>query len=367
MSNTVIPFGALSDDERWAAVRDRDERYDGDFVYGVTSTGIYCRPSCGSRKPGRDRVRYFETPPEAEDHGFRPCRRCRPGLNGPSRNDQSVEHARRYLTERLDEPVTLAELAAAVGLSATHLHRVFKKAVGLTPREYQDALRMDRFKGEVRDGRTVSRATFEAGFGSSRALYDKADQGLGMTPGAYRAGGKGITIQMRTARTPVGVLLLAATRRGVCFVSLGDSEQEVESQLRGEYPSARVVRDEGRLATWVDAILAEIGGMPDETAVPLDVAGTEFQKCVWRAIRSIPRGETRTYGQIAESLGNGRAARAVAGACAANQVALFVPCHRVVRANGDPGGYRWGRARKERLLRLEGRSEAQGQGSDPVR
>jgi AraC family transcriptional regulator of adaptative response/methylated-DNA-[protein]-cysteine methyltransferase len=367
MSNTVTPFGALSDEARWAAVRDRDARYYDDFVYAVTSTGIYCRPSCGSRKPRRDRVRYFATPPEAEDEGFRPCRRCRPAHDGPSRNAQTVEHAREYLTEHLNRPVTLAELADEVGLSATHLHRVFSEAVGLTPREYQDALRIDRFKGEVRDGRTVSRATFEAGFGSSRALYDKADQGLGMTPGAYRAGGKGITIQTRTARTPVGVLLLAATRRGVCFVSLGDSEQDVESQLRSEYPSARVERDDGRLATWVDAILAEIRGMPDETDVPLDLPGTEFQKCVWRAIRSIPRGETRTYSQVAESLGKPRAARAVAGACSANQIALFVPCHRVVRANGDPGGYRWGRSRKEQLLRLEGRSDAHGQGLDSVR
>jgi AraC family transcriptional regulator of adaptative response/methylated-DNA-[protein]-cysteine methyltransferase len=310
---------------------------------------------------------YFADATEAEADGFRPCKRCRPDLRGPSRSAQTVEHARQYLTKHLDEPVTLADLAEEVGLSGTHLHRVFKKAVGLTPREYQDAMRMDRFKGEVRDGRTVSRAIFEAGFGSSRALYDKADQGLGMTPGAYRAGGKGITIQMRVARMPVGVLLLAATRRGVCFVSLGDSEREVESQLRDEYPNATVVDDDGRLARWIDAILAEIRGMPDEAEVPIDLVGSEFQKCVWRAIRSIPRGETRTYGEVAESLGNPRAARAVAGACAANRIALFVPCHRVVRGNGDAGGYRWGRARKERILRLEEASAAHGAASERVR
>jgi AraC family transcriptional regulator of adaptative response/methylated-DNA-[protein]-cysteine methyltransferase len=361
------PLDALCDVERWAVVRDRDERYDGAFIYGVTSTGIYCRPSCGSRRPRRDRVMYFAGPTEAEADGFRPCKRCRPNVKGPSQSARTVEHARQYLTEHLDEPVTLAELAEEMGLSVTHLHRVFKKTVGLTPREYQDAVRMDRFKGEVREGRTVSRATFEAGFGSSRALYDKAIQGLGMTPGAYRAGGRGITIRMRVARTPVGVLLLAATRTGVCFVSLGDSEREVENQLRGEYPNATVVDDDGRLAMWIDAIVAEIRGMPDEADVPIDLVGTEFQKCVWRAIRSIPRGETRTYGEVAKCLGNPRAARAVAGACAANRIALFVPCHRVVRGNGDPGGYRWGRARKERILDLEKANPAHGAGSDRVR
>lgn len=342
-----------AEDRKWRAVVDRDAEHDGSFVYAVTSTGIYCNPSCASRKPRRDRVRYYETPKVAEAHGFRACKRCRPNSSGPPPIDRMIELVRRYITEHLDQPLTLDSLADTVGLSPTHLHRTFTRSVGLTPKEFQDALRMDRFKGEVRRGRTVSRATFEAGFGSSRAVYDKAEQALGMTPGAYRRGGEGTAIGFRTAETPVGVLLLAATEKGVCFVTLGDSEEEVENLLRVEYRRARIHRDDGTLSRWTEAIVSELNGDPPQTDVPCELVGTEFQKRVWRAIRSIPRGETRSYGEVAESMGQPGAARAVAAACGANRIALIVPCHRVVRANGDPGGYRWGRERKEQILRLE--------------
>jgi AraC family transcriptional regulator, regulatory protein of adaptative response / methylated-DNA-[protein]-cysteine methyltransferase len=357
------PFAELTASQRWAVVRDRDERYDTEFVYGVTSTGIYCRPTCGSRRPRPERIRYFEDPSEAEDRGFRACKRCKPKVDAPSPVAEAVEKACRFLEARLDEPVTLPILADAVGLSVSHLHRVFTKAVGLTPREYQDALRMHRFKEEVRGGRTVSRAAFEAGFGSSRALYDKAGQGLGMTPAAYRAGGKGVAIGFGTAETPVGWLLLASTRRGVCFVSLGDSEQDLRTRLSEEYPRATLVRDAEGVERWIAAILSELDGTPGDAEIPLDLTGTEFQKSVWRAIRSIPRGETRSYRQVASSIGSPGAARAVAGACAANRIALIVPCHRVVRADGHPGGYRWGPERKARMLRIEDTGDGRGAGS----
>lgn len=265
----------------------------------------------------------------------------------------AVRRARDHLEEHLDDEVTLETLARVVGMSPSHLHRTFVRAMGLTPKAYQDALRMERFKRVVRNGHTVSRATFEAGFGSSRALYDKADAGLGMSPASYRKGGMGATIRYGTARTPLGTLLVAGTERGICSVAMGDGRDVLVESLLQEYPRAELRSDADAVSPWLGAIVEHLEGGRSLSDLPLDVAATEFQRRVWQALRDIPRGETRSYGEVAEAVGRPGAARAVAGACAANPVALIVPCHRVVRADGSPGGYRWGLERKKRLLDRE--------------
>ncbi|HEU5171603.1 MAG TPA: bifunctional DNA-binding transcriptional regulator/O6-methylguanine-DNA methyltransferase Ada [Gemmatimonadales bacterium] len=343
-------------DESWRAVTERDARFDGRLVYAVRTTGVYCRPSCGSRRPRRDNVVFFPAPEAAEAAGFRPCRRCHPRDTRAGGDADAVLRACRLLDDRLEQPPALRALGAAVGMSPWHLQRRFKQIVGVSPRNYVEARRAERLREGLRKGHTVSRAVYGAGYGSGRPVYERNRGLLGMTPATYRRGGRGVAISWTVAASPLGRLLVAATERGVCAVRLGDADPALEQSLRREFPEADLHRDEGPLAAWVDAILQYLSGAAPRVDVPLDVRATAFQWRVWEALRAIPRGDTRTYGEIARAVGAPRGARAVARACASNPVAIVVPCHRVIRGDGEPGGYRWGVERKKALLEIERKS-----------
>ena len=342
-------------DEAWRAVEQRDARFDGRFVYAVQSTRIYCRPSCPSRRPARERVSFYSAPAAAEQAGFRACRRCHPREAGLAPNAVAVERARAHIETHPDETLTLAALAAAVGVSPFHLQRTFKRLIGVSPREYQGALRVTRLKSRLRSGDTVSRATYEAGFGSSSRVYEQSDEQLGMTPAAYRRGGAGMHIDYTIVDTPFGRLLVGATERGVCAVAFGDSDDSLVRALHHDFPNAAIARGDNAHRDWVAAIVEHVGQGTGEAHVPLDVSGTLFQQRVWALLRKIPRGRTRSYSEIAAALDSPRATRAVARACASNRVAIVIPCHRVVRNDGSLGGYRWGVGRKQRLLESERR------------
>ena len=337
----------------WRAITARDARYDGRFVYGVSSTGIFCRPSCPSRRPRRDRIRLFADPAAARGGGFRPCKRCLPASDAPSPIQTAIARATDYLGAHSGERVTLAALAGEVGLSPSHLQRAFKRTVGVSPREYQDALRQRRFVQRLRAGDTVSRATYEAGYGSSSRVYGRREVRAGLTPAVYRRRAAGRHVQFATVAVPLGRLLVAFTDAGVCAVELGDDDAALERALRADFANATISRAPGRANSWVRAIAGQAQGRPPSAAVPLDVQGTAFQWKVWKTLQRIPLGQTQSYGEVARAVGRPRAARAVANACARNPVALVVPCHRVVRSDGEPGGYRWGATRKEQLLRRE--------------
>jgi AraC family transcriptional regulator of adaptative response/methylated-DNA-[protein]-cysteine methyltransferase len=358
------PLQGAEAERAWAAVLARDAAWDGRFVYAVASTGVYCRPSCAARRPRRDRVAFFAEPAAAEAAGYRSCRRCRPRERGGSGAERQVAAARAYLASHLDETVTLERLGREVGLSPYHLQRTFKRLLGLTPKDYVLALRAERLKQRLKEGDDVTTATYEAGYGAGSRLYEQSDARLGMTPGTFRRGGRGAHIRYALAAAPLGRLLVAATERGICAIRLGDDDRELAAGLGRDYPQARLepVAAGDPLAGWLEAILASLsppaGAPPAPLAdLPLDVRATAFEWRVWRELQRIPRGATRSYGEVAAALGQPTAARAIARACAANRVALVVPCHRVVRADGDPGGYRWGAERKRRLLEGE-RAEA---------
>jgi AraC family transcriptional regulator of adaptative response/methylated-DNA-[protein]-cysteine methyltransferase len=351
---------AIADADRaWAAVAARDASWDGRIVYAVTSTGIYCRPSCASRRPRRERVSFFADVAAAEAAGYRACLRCSPRDAGAPPAERQVAAARDYLAAHLDETVTLEQLGREVGASPYHLQRTFKRLLGVTPKDYVLALRAERLKTRLREGDDVTTATYEAGYSTGSRLYEQSNARLGMTPGTFRRGGRGEHIRFAVAASPLGQLLVAATERGICAVRLGDDTPALADGLRRDYPQASLepVEDGDPLAEWVAAIVASLAAPdpgPALARLPLDVRATAFEWRVWRELQRIPRGATRSYGEVAAALGAPTAARAVARACAANRVALIVPCHRVVRADGDLGGYRWGVERKRRLLAGEG-------------
>lgn len=352
--STQQQIGRGSEDVYWRSTLARDPAADGMFVYAVRSTGIYCRPSCPSRKPGRNNVQFFRGPEAAERAGFRPCRRCRP--RDAAQADPGLDVVRQachYLDEHKDDRLSLTDLGRRVGVSPHRLLRTFKRIVGITPREYAEARRLDRLKGRLREGDSVTRALYDAGYGSSSRLYERAQARLGMTPGVYRRGGQGMRIEYATADCPFGRLLVAATERGVCAVYFGDTDRALEASLSREYPSAEIRRGENGAARWIGAILRHLEGKQPHLDLPTDVKATAFQQRVWQQLRAIPYGETRTYREIAERIGAPRAARAVGRACATNPVSVVVPCHRAVREDGGLGGYRWGMNRKEHLLAHE--------------
>lgn len=358
MSATILSGRTMIDEtSAWDAVLGRDTRRDGQFVYAVASTGVYCRPSCPSRRPRRDNVRFFTQPDEAERAGFRACRRCHP-RDSAAPEARLVERACAWLDAHLDEPVTLEDLGRAVGVSPWHLQRTFKRLTGLSPKEMVRARRMERLKERLQQGDDVAAATYEAGFGSGSRVYERSDARLGMTPATYRRGGAGMRIRFATADSPLGLLLVGVTERGVCAVALGDSEEALAADLRREYPRAEIERanthednpGEDELGQRIAAVLGYLEGTSPHLSLPVDVQATAFQERVWKALQEIPSGETRTYGEIAAALGQPQAARAVAQACATNPVALVIPCHRVVRGDGESGGYRWGAERKSRIL-----------------
>ena len=343
----------LSDTQCWNAVLARDRNFDGRFYFGVVTTGVYCRPSCPSRLPLRRNVRFFPLPAAAEQAGLRPCLRCRPleDLAAP------IQDLCRYIESHCDQRLSLATLAARAGLSRFHLQRTFKAAVGLTPKQYQEAHRVARLKNQLRQAKDVTEAVYEAGFGSGSRVYERADSRLGMTPGQYRQGGNGTAITHATFESPVGLLMVGATDRGLCFVQFGETEEQLLDALRQEYPSATLepMRDPAPEAfrQWVEALAAHLAGAAPVLNLPLDIQATAFQMRVWDYLRTIPYGTVQSYGEVARGVGRPSAVRAVARACAANRVALVIPCHRVIRGTGEAGGYRWGLARKQALLEQE--------------
>jgi AraC family transcriptional regulator, regulatory protein of adaptative response / methylated-DNA-[protein]-cysteine methyltransferase len=333
----------------WEAVLTKDARMDGVFYYAVTSTGVYCRPSCPSRLPRRANVLFFPEADAAEQAGYRACRRCTPraDLLAP------IKRAGRYIEQHLDERLTLQDLAARAGLSPSYFQRKFKAAFGLSPHEYAEACRTRQLKSELRNGAAVTDAIYGAGYGSSSRVYERSDARIGMTPAAYRSGGRGTRIDYAVAESPLGRMLVAATGRGVCAIRFGDADAELEAGLRAEFPAAEIRRNKAAVRRWIEALLHHLRGPEIPLELPLDIRATAFQKKVWDHLRGIPAGKTESYREVAEAIGEPRAVRAVAGACAANPVAVAIPCHRVVRSDGEAGGYRWGAERKELLLGRE--------------
>lgn len=343
----------------WQAVLGRDGRYDGVFVYVVRSTGIYCRPSCPSRRPRRDNVQFFAQSALAEQAGFRACQRCHPDKAVPDEPHLALmREICRYLAEHRERAPTLIELAHQFNLSPYHLQRTFKRIVGVTPRQYAAAYRLERFKAHLKNGETVTNALYEAGYPSSSSVYAQVSDQFGMTPTVYQRGGHRMHISYTMATCPLGFLLVAATERGICAVRLGDSETELEATLHSEFPTATIRRNDTDLGQWVSALLEYLQGERPHLELSLDIQATAFQRRVWEVLRAIPYGSTRSYRAIAEAMGQPTAARAVAHACATNPVALVIPCHRVVREDGNLGGYRWGVARKRALLAQESRSSS---------
>jgi len=338
----------------WRAVARRERGSDGRFVFAVTSTGIYCRPSCPARQPRRENIVFFATPAAAERAGYRSCLRCRPAQAAPP--DAAAAAALRsclLIESNPWERPTLASLADAVGLSPYHLQRTFKRVVGLSPRQYAEAARLERFKALLRKGDSVTSAIYEAGYGSSSRLYEKSNRGLGMTPAIMRKRGEGMEIRYAVVDCALGRLLVAATEKGVCEVCLGSADAPMVSALRADYGAARITEDGKRLRRHAGAIVRYLEGRDRRLDLPVDLSGTVFQRRVWQALRAIPYGRTLTYREIAMSLGLPRAARAVGRACATNRAAVVIPCHRAVGEDGKLRGYRWGIARKAALLEME--------------
>ena len=350
----------LMDEVRWQAVLAREICANEGFVYAVRSTGIYCRPSCPSRRPGRQQVIFFSLPETAERAGFRACRRCRPReVNAGNPAIDKVREICRTIDAHPEETLSLHDLATQVGGSPYHLQRTFKRVMGITPRQYADARRVSRLKNNLKEKTNVTEAMYEAGYGSSRSLYERAPAELGMTPGTYARGGTGALIRYTILQCPVGPagslgrLLLAATERGVCRVTMGDSDDALESGLRAEYPAAEIRRGGTGLKEWGASVLRHLDGDQPQLNLPMDLKATAFQRKVWEALKSIPYGKTRSYGEVARAIGQPKAARAVGHACGTNPVAVLIPCHRVIQQNGSLGGYGWGLDRKRALLAKE--------------
>ena len=343
----------MGDDERWAAVCTRSHAADGEFYYSVRSTGVYCRPSCPSRRPHRANVAFHASSRETEAAGFRPCLRCRP-LDPPlaERQAAAVAHACRLIDQAAEAP-DLDTLARACGMSRFHFHRVFKAHTGITPKAYADARRAGRLQRELAQAPTVTAAAYDAGFNSSGRFYAASNGVLGMTPRRYRAGGSGESIHFAVAGCSLGALLVASTGKGICALLLGDDPEPLVRDLQERFPNAELVGAEPGFERTVAQVVAFVEAPRIGLDLPLDVRGTAFQQRVWQALRQIPPGRTVSYAELAERLGMPKAARAVAGACAANPVAIAIPCHRVVRIGGANSGYRWGVERKRALLELE--------------
>ncbi len=343
----------LNAEQCWTALTQREAEADGTFFYSVRTTGVYCRPGCASRLPRRENIAFHETAAAAEAAGFRPCKRCRPDEGSPTdRHVAAVDRACALIRGR-DSLPSLKDLAAAAGVSRFHFHRVFKQITGTTPHEWGKAYRLGRFADRLDAGEGVAEATYGAGFGASSRAYEDAAGGLGMTPAARRHGGRGETIRFTTVRTPLGWALVAATKRGICMTALGDAAEALEAELRRRFPAALIWPADAALSAWAEQIVHFVTRPEAQPDLPLDIRGTAFQAMVWRALQKIPPGRTTTYAEIAAALQRPTAVRAVARAIASNNLAMLVPCHRVIRSDGDISGYRWGVERKRALLARE--------------
>ena len=352
--NEPEPIAYSTDDARWAALERRDPAADGHFVYSVRTTGVYCRPACGARLPRRDNVRFHETWQDAERAGFRSCRRCSPREASPTRRlAAAVTEACRFIEASPGIPSSAA-LAERAGMSRSHFARIFERATGLTPRAYAGGVRASRAREEVKRAPTVTAAIHRAGYGSSGRFYEAAPRELGMTPTQLRAEGGGTRVRFAVGECSLGSILVAATARGICAVFLGDDPGDLVRELERRFPRADLVGADAGFERWVSRVVGLVESPAPDSDLPLDIRGTAFQERVWRALRKIPIGSTATYAEIARRIGAPRSVRAVAGACAANPVAIAVPCHRVVRKDGSLSGYRWGVERKRALLRREG-------------
>jgi AraC family transcriptional regulator of adaptative response/methylated-DNA-[protein]-cysteine methyltransferase len=348
------PVMAMSlENKWWDAVLARDTRHDGEFFFAVSSTGVYCRPSCPAKRPRRENVTFYRRPEDAEKAGFRACLRCRP--KAAIRNPQMdmVKNICRYIEQHLDEPVTLEVLGDAFGQSPFHLQRTFKKTLGISPRAYADSCRMKLLKRNLQSGQSVTNALYDAGYSSSSRLYERTASHLGMTPDKYRRGAVAASIRYTCADSPLGRMLVAATDKGICSIQFADTDDELTEGLKREFPFALRKRDDESMRSWTAAVLEQIAGHKLNRTLPLDIQATAFQRRVWTHLQSLPFGATQSYGEVARAIGQPTAARAVARACATNPVAVAIPCHRVVREDGEMGGYRWGVDRKRTLLQLE--------------
>jgi len=340
-------------DWRWLAVRDKNGRFDGVFYFAVSTTGIFCRPSCSSRTPKPENVSFFSEPKGAQSAGFRACRRCRPLETAyAGKNAELIAKALESLRDKDSETATIDELSSEIGVSTGHLQKTFKAVLGLSPKEVMDMMRIENFKETVRET-DVTTSLYDSGFGSSRSLYEKAGERLGMTPAVYKKGGKGMKINYTIVDSPLGKLMVAATERGICAVSFGDDEKSLATELSAEFFAAEIEHDDKKLTDAVNSILKGMRGERTILSLPLDIRGTAFQMRVWSELRKIPFGETRSYAEVATALGNPKAVRAVARACATNPVALVNPCHRVIGSDGKLSGYRWGIERKAKLIEDE--------------
>jgi AraC family transcriptional regulator of adaptative response/methylated-DNA-[protein]-cysteine methyltransferase len=354
----IAPTAAPVDAGRWQAVLDRDASQDGAFVFAVSSTGIFCRPSCPAKRPRRENVSFFREALAAEQAGFRACLRCHPKAADGNPQSALVRAVCRYIEQHIvdqhiENRLTLRLLAKEFRRSPFHLQRTFKSVLGVSPKAYIDACRLRQVKQNLQSGHSVTTALYAAGYGSSSRLYERTAAQLGMTPDKYRRGAVASIVRYTTAPSPLGRMLIAATDKGICAISFGDSDQQLQQGLMREFPFAARRRDDGALSQWRDSLTSLIQGHETNPALPLDIRATAFQRQVWEALQQIPRGETRSYSALAKEIGMPRATRAVARACATNPVAVAIPCHRIVRQDGDLGGYRWGVARKQQLLALE--------------
>lgn len=347
---------------RWEAVTTRNPEADNRFVYAVRSTGIYCRPTCPARRPKPQNVEFFETARDAEQAGYRACRRCQP--MAASVQDRQVTAIRKAceLIKATDAPLRLAELAKATGLSRFHFHRLFKQIVGVTPKQYAAMQRMKRLQQDLQAGTPVMDAIYGAGYGSSSRVYEHSDKTLGMTPSRFRGGAAGALVRYSVTESPLGWLMVAVTDKGICAIELDDDPDASRQRLRERFSGATLVEDSHELGAWVQQVVRFIRSPQAGVALPLDIQGTAFQRRVWEALQDIPIGTTASYQDIAHAIGKPKAVRAVARACANNKIALAIPCHRVVRSDGSLGGYRWGVERKRRLLANESQAAVSSPG-----
>ena len=342
-----------SDDQRWQAVVARDSSRDGAFVFAVSSTGVFCRPSCPSKRPKRQNVTFFDQALDAEHAGYRACLRCRPKAVDGNPQAALVRSVCRYIEQHLEDRLTLGLLAREFRRSPFHLQRMFKAVLGISPKAYIDACRLQNVKSNLQAGHSVTTSLYAAGYGSSSRLYERTASQLGMTPEKYRRGAMAAVVRYTTANSPLGRMLIAATDQGICSIQFADSDEVLQQGLMREFPFAVRKRDDQAMAQWRAGLVHVMRGQDAHPSLPLDIRATAFQRRVWEYLQQIPRGETRSYSEVARDIGMPNATRAVARACATNPVAVAIPCHRVVAKNGKISGYRWGMERKEKLLALE--------------
>jgi len=341
------------EDRYWEALVERDARFDGHFYYAVKSTGVYCRPGCKSRQPRRENVLFFETTQAAEQAGYRPCKRCSPAGKDPDQEHHEAVIEACAIIDQADQPPALQELAQAVDLSPYYFQRLFKRIVGISPRQYFEEKRAGRMRANLQSGHSITEVVYDSGYGSNSRFYSQAADILGMAPSLYRKGGAGLRLRYSILKTHLGWVLVASSERGICAIDFGDSPATLEEALVRRFPAAKITKDDADFTAWIEKVAAFLESPRAGLDLPLDIQGTAFQRRVWQALKSIPFGSTASYAEIAQKIGKPKAVRAVAQACAANKIAVAIPCHRVIRSDGDLGGYRWGIERKRKILELE--------------